>query len=831
MVKKRKRNKIKKDLSNQMKMFEEGGLKEEGGMVDEVSGNDVPIGSTREEVRDDIPAQLSEGEFVFPADVVRFIGLEKLMEMRQEAKAGLKRMEEMGQMGNSEEATLPDDIPFDMEDLDIEEQENEEEGEVTDSNFNQGGVVTMAKGGTTPTIENKALKYNIGGTTEKPYGDFYRFKMPGVGTPNNFTQPFTKEGKQYYGFRPLPDGKIAAFRKSDKVDPDTGESRGNEVDVLEANTKFSMTNPQTDIDPPRRSPMTVSEMANIKDGTVVSRYQPIPNQVYYKGFREYRNTIKSPKKTEPKLKQPIATTTMDVKKVAEPIKTTNTFTPMNNISQTAFTPTITQQKKEDPKETSITPKQNSFIKPTTDFALPSQQRALPKQTPLNVRQQQVPMRGMVTNIPKAEDFLKRKTDTVGKTKTPFTSVPINTGSRFTNILEASKKGLEEKRKSINDVQQDINTLTSYTLDDYGDNEFDDSGGVKSGGLDYSTVDRFALNDDLRDVFNDFSKAQLSMFSVATSDIFTTIASGIGTSLANKTGGATAFGPINKAEMGKIQATAFHQTALEIQNKYGLQNVNNINNWTKEAQNDLAKQGRVRMDFAKDIYNASIGQPYSAFSFNEKDKKGFLDTAKNFVSSVLNMEKNTTSMPTPEIAAKQKGMANLMSTIKTLASKSQVTKQNQDMINTIKDAIQLDDEAAFGGYDVNNPSSVDLDGLGFNNNALGDISANGGSKGIGYNSNGTAYSINNNGTYTHFNGTTTNATDSKGNPVNPPPTPKQDDNNDYSAPPSIDTGKGIETIDYNDYSSYNDSNDNNNDSNDSNDNSSGAGAESGVGGWT
>jgi len=161
MVKKRKRNKIKKDLSNQMQMFEEGGLKEEGGMVDEVSGNDVPIGSTREEVRDDIPAQLSEGEFVFPADVVRFIGLEKLMEMRQEAKAGLKRMEEMGQMGNSEEATLPDDMPFSMEDLDIEEQENEEGGEVTDSNFNQGGIVTMAEGGTIPTTENTDLNKDI----------------------------------------------------------------------------------------------------------------------------------------------------------------------------------------------------------------------------------------------------------------------------------------------------------------------------------------------------------------------------------------------------------------------------------------------------------------------------------------------------------------------------------------------------------------------------------------------------------------------------------------------------------------------------------------------
>ena len=44
--------------------FDDGGLMDEGGTVDPVSGNDVPPGSTQEEVRDDIPAQLSEGEFV-----------------------------------------------------------------------------------------------------------------------------------------------------------------------------------------------------------------------------------------------------------------------------------------------------------------------------------------------------------------------------------------------------------------------------------------------------------------------------------------------------------------------------------------------------------------------------------------------------------------------------------------------------------------------------------------------------------------------------------------------------------------------------------------------
>jgi hypothetical protein len=110
-------------MEKQMELFDDGGLMQEGGMVDEQSGNEVPVGSTREEVRDDIPAQLSEGEFVFPADVVRYFGLEKLMEMRQEAKMGLQRMEDMGQMGNSEEAIMPDNLPFDIEDLDMEEED------------------------------------------------------------------------------------------------------------------------------------------------------------------------------------------------------------------------------------------------------------------------------------------------------------------------------------------------------------------------------------------------------------------------------------------------------------------------------------------------------------------------------------------------------------------------------------------------------------------------------------------------------------------------------------------------------------------------------------
>ena len=95
-----------------MEMFDLGGLKDQGETIDRKSRNKVPVGSLQKEVRDDVPINISEGEFVLPADVVRYHGLEKIMNMRQNAKSGLKLMDKMGQMGNSDQATLPDDIPF-----------------------------------------------------------------------------------------------------------------------------------------------------------------------------------------------------------------------------------------------------------------------------------------------------------------------------------------------------------------------------------------------------------------------------------------------------------------------------------------------------------------------------------------------------------------------------------------------------------------------------------------------------------------------------------------------------------------------------------------------
>lgn len=128
------------------KLFAEGGVMQEGGTVDPVSGNEVPPGAMQEEVRDDIDAKLSEGEFVIPADVVRFIGLEKLMAMRDKAKAGLQRMNEIGQMGNAEEVEDGEAL-FGEEEDDIDDDSFSSEIDSIMSEDSGGEEREYAKGG------------------------------------------------------------------------------------------------------------------------------------------------------------------------------------------------------------------------------------------------------------------------------------------------------------------------------------------------------------------------------------------------------------------------------------------------------------------------------------------------------------------------------------------------------------------------------------------------------------------------------------------------------------------------------------------------------------
>jgi len=102
----------------QMAFMNEGGLKDDGMEKDPVSGNEVPSGSMAKEVRDDIPAQLSEGEYIVPADVVRYYGVKFFEDLRERAKIGLQDMEMNGRIGGE---PVPAGGPMNDEELSPEE--------------------------------------------------------------------------------------------------------------------------------------------------------------------------------------------------------------------------------------------------------------------------------------------------------------------------------------------------------------------------------------------------------------------------------------------------------------------------------------------------------------------------------------------------------------------------------------------------------------------------------------------------------------------------------------------------------------------------------------
>jgi len=101
--KKPKYNKGGTVMNEQMEMafMKQGGIKDDGMKKDPVSGNQIPPGSMATEVRDNIPAMLSDGEYVVPADVLRYYGVNFFENLRGQAKNGLQTMEQNGRIGGT----------------------------------------------------------------------------------------------------------------------------------------------------------------------------------------------------------------------------------------------------------------------------------------------------------------------------------------------------------------------------------------------------------------------------------------------------------------------------------------------------------------------------------------------------------------------------------------------------------------------------------------------------------------------------------------------------------------------------------------------------------
>lgn len=86
--------------------------------------NPVPPGATPKEVADDVDIKASEGEYILPANVVRFLGLDKIEKMVQKANEQLESLSQKGRIGGD---TGEDELPFTAEELQALEEEMPQE--------------------------------------------------------------------------------------------------------------------------------------------------------------------------------------------------------------------------------------------------------------------------------------------------------------------------------------------------------------------------------------------------------------------------------------------------------------------------------------------------------------------------------------------------------------------------------------------------------------------------------------------------------------------------------------------------------------------------------
>ena len=144
-------------IEQQMEMFganPRGGLDDDGMSRDPVSGNEIPPGSMANEVRDDVDAKLSDGEYVVPANVVRFFGVKFFEDLRTQAMQGLGAMEANGRIGGE---PVPSDMPMQDQMAGV----TEEDMQMLQSMMNEGGYVQgYAHGGSHETPEYASTAYN-----------------------------------------------------------------------------------------------------------------------------------------------------------------------------------------------------------------------------------------------------------------------------------------------------------------------------------------------------------------------------------------------------------------------------------------------------------------------------------------------------------------------------------------------------------------------------------------------------------------------------------------------------------------------------------------------
>ena len=187
----------------------------EGGLTE---NNDDTLGATGEEVADDIPAQISEGELVVPANVVRYHGLSTYESLRQSALLGLEGLEDEGQLKKVDENGIP--VEEDKEENDVKVQT------VKMLATKKGGAPARYEEGGSPNVVVGGGRLDTEQITEGDYRLGWEKEKPRV----------TEKSPPPYGTTRNPRGETTV-----KYDPPTGTGKYNYTS--EGIEKFMNENP------------------------------------------------------------------------------------------------------------------------------------------------------------------------------------------------------------------------------------------------------------------------------------------------------------------------------------------------------------------------------------------------------------------------------------------------------------------------------------------------------------------------------------------------------------------------------------------------------------
>ncbi len=206
---------------------------------DEDEGDPPPLAKP-EEVADDIPAMLSEGEYVLPANVVRYLGLERIMDMHQRVLHEIQQMEDLGMIQNVDENGKPENDDDEMKFI-------QPEGKVTETVIiaaKPKGMMCppkMAEGGEVNrnididrTLDDDALKIRADIANERNPVGFETIFDPEVGVIKIKTPKgdISVDKGLVGGFKTLKTGPEGA----DPADPDVGGTASSFDDISKSFT-------------------------------------------------------------------------------------------------------------------------------------------------------------------------------------------------------------------------------------------------------------------------------------------------------------------------------------------------------------------------------------------------------------------------------------------------------------------------------------------------------------------------------------------------------------------------------------------------------------------